>query len=147
MKRNIGYIELIVVLCLVIIAVRAWTYKKSEKELSEHTPTIKSSHPTYTPTQIIDFLDNNYVVVLDNESGPAILRCPNCNKKLTGETINSKVEDCLKGRVLYYRCLYCNCEFISRVEMFSKFVASVILLDNIEKLTMDEWKEFLNKDN
>lgn len=37
MKKSIGYIELAVVLILLVIIVRVWTYKKPEKELPQST--------------------------------------------------------------------------------------------------------------
>lgn len=41
MKRNIGYIELAVVLCLIVIIVRAWSYEKSKK-VKVNPPSIRT---------------------------------------------------------------------------------------------------------
>ena len=68
MRKNIGYIELIVVIILVVIAVKVWTYKKPEKE---------SSQPAIKPTSVV-----NEAYVSDNDKMKKIVSALYENKML-----------------------------------------------------------------
>ena len=67
MKRNtITIIELVIVLCVIVVAVRGWTYKKPEAKL---TPTpIPKATPTRHPPEEGFYDKQTYLVIMRYES-------------------------------------------------------------------------------
>jgi hypothetical protein len=70
MKKHIGFIELIIVICVIVVSVRLWTqHKDPEAKITQHTSRTTVTIPTPLPT-VIDISP-----CYDYDSG---ILCPNC---------------------------------------------------------------------
>lgn len=127
MKRNIGYVELIIVLVLVVIAVKVWTYKKPEK-VPEATvsPAVDTNSPQSImpaatihnkPTELPPLFTNKNKepwqmqlllpsllaqnnILMEKTVQYSIKPCPECNGILNRSDIDGK-----------YRCPDCDLSF------------------------------------
>lgn len=131
MKRNpITIIELIIILCVIVVAVGIWTYKKPENK-SVYIPTSKSTASTCKPTVIpttknelchmcgkynliyIDYLKVPYTG--DVYTGKVCakckwcsFKCPNCGSDLTVPVDQYPTLDCKTVYLLYAKCKKCD---------------------------------------
>lgn len=140
MRRNtITLIELVIVLCVVVVAVRVWTYKKPEAKIS--TPVTKPTFNTLSnhnkPEELVAKPKS---IDRWNGSGYYGWKCPNCGK-IKDENIllqNSKEYNSLVskfieegGNALYGGCPEC-IYFCQRDAWKLVFVSSFVKIDSVK---------------
>ena len=153
MKRNIGYIELIVVLCLVVIAVKVWTYKKPENKPKEEillpmaTTIIKGEQqiqplPTQKPTHntYYSWEHPTYKLIKKN------LQLAICEKCGYNKFVHYSREY-KRGRMQIAECTKCGWKHIETLYILKEELTSINLPENTKTLTLDKWIELLDEEN